>query len=326
MPLSPFRRAAWLRPVVIVLLLALAACSSTPRLPDDGGGRYKLGQPYSIKGRWYQPEFDPSYERTGIASWYGDYFHGRDTANGERFDKDLISAAHTTLPLPSLVEVTNLENGRKLVVRVNDRGPFVNDRLIDLSEAAASELGFREKGLARVRVRFLELASADGTPPRPTTGQAASPSRGTTQRAAAKPAAASPDPRNLGSTRIQTAALEPSAGGRQPQAGTLLPGDLDDLPQLSRTNDVPASGTSSATACLSSNNFVQIGAFSDRQRVDRISRGLRRLGDIRIDHVDSRSRSLFRLRVGPLDTRLRAFDVLAELRRLGYHEAYVISC
>lgn len=151
-----------------LLLLLLAACAGNRQVTPPGGGVYKLGAPYNIGGRWYYPEFDPHYNRTGIASWYGPGFDGQPTANGELFDSDAISAAHPTLPLPSLVEVTNLENGRRLVVRVNDRGPFVGERLIDLSEAAARELGFRDQGLARVRVRFLKLADdARGVPPQP---------------------------------------------------------------------------------------------------------------------------------------------------------------
>lgn len=160
------RAGFWL---ALLPLLLLAACGGG-REPPPGElrGVYKLGKPYQVNGRWYVPEFDPDYDRTGIASWYGEEFHGRPTANGERFDRTTISAAHPTLPLPSLVEVTNLDNGRRLVVRVNDRGPFVGDRLIDLSEAAARELGFRDRGLARVRVRFLQLADdARGVPPEP---------------------------------------------------------------------------------------------------------------------------------------------------------------
>jgi rare lipoprotein A len=154
---------------MLVLTLTLAACAGggEPQPASGEGGHYKLGRAYEINGRHYEPYFDPAYRARGVASWYGDPFHGRKTANGERFDKRRLSAAHTTLPLPSLVEVTNLENGRRLVLRVNDRGPFVDDRLIDLSEAAAAELGFKEQGLAPVEVRFLRLADADGTPPRP---------------------------------------------------------------------------------------------------------------------------------------------------------------
>ena len=126
-----------------------------------------MGKPYQIEGQWYHPYHDPEYNVVGIASWYGQAFHGRPTANGELFDKEAISAAHPTLPLPSLVKVTNLENGRELTLRVNDRGPFVGDRLIDLSEAAARELGYRDKGLARVRVQFVRFAERGVLPPKP---------------------------------------------------------------------------------------------------------------------------------------------------------------
>lgn len=112
-------------------------------------------RPYEIRGRRYQPAHQPDYDRTGVASWYGDAFHGRPTATGETFDMHALTAAHTTLPLPSLVEVTNLETGQAIQVRVNDRGPFVEDRIIDLSRAAADALGVRRQGLARVRVRYL---------------------------------------------------------------------------------------------------------------------------------------------------------------------------
>lgn len=168
------------RGAALALLLLAAACSSRPPAPtpgeEGGGGVYKLGQPYRINGRLYVPEFDPNYDRVGVASWYGDAFHGRPTANGELFDKERISAAHPTLPLPSRVRVTNLENGRSIELRVNDRGPFVGDRLIDLSQAAARELGFEEQGLARVRVQFLALDEARGTPPQPTPRLVAAPS------------------------------------------------------------------------------------------------------------------------------------------------------
>ena len=128
---------------------------------------YKLGQPYQIAGRWYYPEFDPSYDKVGIASWYGREFHGHTTANGEVFDRHELTAAHPTLPLPSIVRVTNLANHRQLELRVNDRGPFVGDRLIDLSQEAARELGFERQGIARVRIQFVGLADAKGEPPRP---------------------------------------------------------------------------------------------------------------------------------------------------------------
>ena len=129
--------------LVLLAGASLAACA-TPRYPSHatgpapgapmpGQGGYKVGAPYQVAGVWYVPKEDPSYDQTGVASWYGDEFHQKATANGEIFDMNAVSAAHTTLPMPSLVEVTNLDNGKKLVVRVNDRGPFVGNRIIDLS-------------------------------------------------------------------------------------------------------------------------------------------------------------------------------------------------
>lgn len=115
-------------------------------------------RPYQIRGRWYRPEEQPDYDVVGLASWYGDQFNGRPTATGERFDMHGLSAAHKTLPLPGLVEVTNLANGRRVVLRVNDRGPFVDDRIIDLSRGAAEALDLLNRGVGEVRVRYLGRA------------------------------------------------------------------------------------------------------------------------------------------------------------------------
>ena len=118
---------------------------------------YKVGNPYKINGKWYYPAVDYQYDEVGIASWFGPGFHGKTTANGEVFDQNKISAAHRTLPMPSVVKVTNLENGLVLEkVRINDRGPFARNRIIDLSKKAAEELGFIKNGVAKVRVEILE--------------------------------------------------------------------------------------------------------------------------------------------------------------------------
>lgn len=127
-----------------------------------GGGVYKVGSPYQIGGRWYVPREQPGYDQSGVASWYGADFHGRRTANGEVFDMEALTAAHPTLPLPALATVTNLDTGRTILVRINDRGPYAKDRLIDLSRRAARELGFVHNGTARVRVRYVGPAPLDG--------------------------------------------------------------------------------------------------------------------------------------------------------------------
>ncbi|MEO0791284.1 MAG: septal ring lytic transglycosylase RlpA family protein [Pseudomonadota bacterium] len=124
-------------------------------------GYRKVGKPYQIKGIWYTPRVDPNYDATGIASFYAHDFHDKPTANGETFDMHALTAAHKTLPLPSYVIVQNLENGRRVKVRVNDRGPFVAGRIIDLSKRAAQVLGFKRQGLAQVRVTYVGPAPLD---------------------------------------------------------------------------------------------------------------------------------------------------------------------
>jgi len=128
-----------------------------------GGGTYRVGKPYTIAGREYVPQEDINYTATGMASWYGEDFHGRTTANGEIFDMNSISAAHTTLPLPSYVRVTNLANRKSIVVRVNDRGPYIGDRVIDLSVKSAQLLGFHGHGLAKVKVEYVGRAPLAGS-------------------------------------------------------------------------------------------------------------------------------------------------------------------
>jgi rare lipoprotein A len=128
-------------------------------VPIGSGGVYKVGQPYDVAGVRYYPKEEPAYNKTGIASWYGDPFHGRRTANGEIYDMNELTAAHKTLPMPVYVRVTNLENGRALVVRVNDRGPFVNGRIIDMSRRGAQLLGFHKQGTAKVRVEVINTPS-----------------------------------------------------------------------------------------------------------------------------------------------------------------------
>ncbi|MGB3026419.1 septal ring lytic transglycosylase RlpA family protein [Paradevosia shaoguanensis] len=141
--------------------------SSSPRVsrsanPPRGGGRYLVGKPYTVRGQVYTPKEDPSYVAQGKASWYGADFHGRLTANGEIFSANAISGAHPTLPLPSYVRVTNLDNGRSLVVRVNDRGPYLPGRLMDVSARAADLLGFMNRGSANIQVNYVGPAPLQG--------------------------------------------------------------------------------------------------------------------------------------------------------------------
>src|SRR3954471_3550974 len=161
----------------VVACLALANCassdkfakrvdpkygvSSSPRVValgdpvPKGGGTYRVGKPYTVAGRIYVPEEDPNYRAEGLASWYGDDFHGRLTANGEVFDMQSLTAAHPTLPIPSYARVTNVRNSKSVIVRVNDRGPYHGNRLIDVSNKAAELLEFKGNGVARVRVEYV---------------------------------------------------------------------------------------------------------------------------------------------------------------------------
>jgi rare lipoprotein A len=132
------------------------------RMVPKGGGTYTVGKPYRVAGKTYVPQDNPRYSAVGLASWYGSAFHGRMTANGEVYDVNELTAAHPTLPLPSYARVTNLENGRSVVVRINDRGPFARNRVIDVSRAAADMLAFRDEGTARVEVDYVGPARMDG--------------------------------------------------------------------------------------------------------------------------------------------------------------------
>src|SRR5471032_3129803 len=158
-------------------VLLAASCSTAPKRPPPpedhtvtippNAGVYKVGQPYQVDNVWYYPREQPDYDETGIASWYGPTFYGHHTANGERYDANGLTAAHRTLPMPVNVRVTNLDNGKSLIVRVNDRGPFTKGRIIDLSERAATLLGYKAQGTARVRVTFVSRADMPGGRPQP---------------------------------------------------------------------------------------------------------------------------------------------------------------
>jgi rare lipoprotein A len=287
-----------------LLALGLAACASGPPEPKQASA-VKIGKPYQIKGRWYQPRYEPGYDEVGIASWYGDYFHGRPTANGERFDKDEISAAHKTLPLPSIVKVTNLENGRAMEIRVNDRGPFVGERIIDLSEGAARALGFRENGLAKVRVQFVRLDGElrDPLPAAPTLiAEARSP--------APRPPA----------TEIAVAALPAPVPAPAPARAVRAPSPP--APQARPVAVAAATPPRPACRLPSGPLYVQVGAFADPDEARRMRRAFT-TERAELQPVFRGQQALVRLRVGPMPDAESAIAALAQAKRLGAADAIV---
>jgi rare lipoprotein A len=291
-----------LRSIVVLALwlLMLAGCSSpSPR------GVYKLGQPYQVNGRWYYPEFDPDYDRVGTASWYGEQFHGRATANGERFDRKSVTAAHPTLPLPSLVRVVNLTNHRELVVRVNDRGPFVGDRLIDLSQEAARQLGFERQGLAQVRVQFVRLADADGEAPQPTTKRAEPPM---------PPRPAEPAPQLVGAApprHLVTAAPAQQLAAAAP------------APQLAATGPTSLVVATAPAQCNA--RFIQVGAFSEPLRARRVMAELHGLQAMPVSLAVPAEDHLARVLLGPIANPDAVDATLDRIKRFGFSEAFIIG-
>ncbi len=309
------------RAATLCLLMLAAACSTRPPTTPEGGGGptvgvYKLGAPYRINGRLYVPEYDPNYDRVGIASWYGDDFHGKPTANGEIFDKDRISAAHPTLPLPSRVRVTNLENGRSIELRVNDRGPFVGDRLIDLSQAAAKELGFADRGLARVRVQFLALDEARGTPPEPTVRLArAEPAR-------PEPVPSQPGPITL--ARAQPTASPAPRAAAAPERATAWPTARREFSAAGAVRLASFAPEPGAARCPLGSHWVQVGTFTEEVRWRAAVRTLAALEPARTEPVLVNGRAAMRVRLGPAEDRLEALALAERARRLGFPDVVVL--
>ncbi|MGF7147570.1 rare lipoprotein A [Sphingomonas zeicaulis] len=314
---------------VATLTLLLAGCGSTPR-PTAGAGRptggkvvdypVKVGAPYQVGGITYMPVDDPDYDMVGLASWYGGEFGGSPTANGERFDPGRMSAAHKTLPLPSYVEVTALDTGRTITVRVNDRGPFAGNRVIDLSQAAARALGIERSGTARVRVRRVypserdraalrsggQLAMrTDSVPARlPTAARAPTPPPQPQARSVPQPA---PQP-----YRVPTSAPAPQQG--QVPIGIPMP-----PPYSAPSTAMPQAAPAPAVAPLPESGgwFVQVGAFSSRERAAMIAGQL----GARVSDVGA----LHRVRLGPYASADAARDGVAKASAAGYADAQIVQ-
>jgi len=309
-----------------VVLLAggsLAACATTepkfsttapPPPATPGVGLKGTQKPYQIKGVWYYPREQPGYDQKGVASWYGDAFHRKATANGEIFDKDLVSAAHTTLPLPSLVEVTNLDNGRKLVVRVNDRGPFVDGRIIDLSHEAARELGYADKGLAHVRVRY--LGPAPSLPGEDSRRYA----RYTPPNAPRMAAAAPPPPKGADPDVVFTSAPLPKGQSIQISQSALPPLPT---PRAAAASQMAASPIASAAA-TSFGFRVQAGAYATADKAHRAVAQLTRAWPAVVEPMSQGGVTLYRVMLDGLSDQYEAEVLRQRVAEIGFRDARVI--
>ena len=307
---------------LVVLALVLAACSGARHAPvanaaagdTRGKSLYKIGSPYQIEGVWYYPAEDWSYDETGIASWYGEAFHGKDTANGETFNLNAITAAHRTLPLPTIVEVTNLENGRSLQVRVNDRGPYARGRIIDLSRRSAQLLGFESPGTAKVRVRILVSESI----------QAASLARhnGGDDRAVATLDTPKPEP--LPPVAAQPLAPPPGVRAVPPPLPPALPAPQQ-APQLAAVAPPPPPVEQVTIASVRpSQIFIQAGAFSKPDNANRVKSRIDQFGPVNVTGVRNQGIDMYRVRLGPIPNVEEADRLLAQVVGSGLAEARIV--
>ena len=275
-----------------------------------GGGYYTVGKPYEIGGEWYTPREDPGYDRVGSASWYGELFHGRRTANGEIYDMDRLTAAHPTLPLPVYARVTNLNNGRSIVVRINDRGPYARDRLIDLSRRSAELLGFRGHGTATVRVKYLGRAPLNGDDTYERRYLASQSwvhlaakkksGRGVVDLAAlqsiAKETLPAENPENLNHPlRVAVPANEAASSNRTPQAwqaGTKAA--LAASPQTTGALPLDAQPTASMQGTM-----IQAGSFKNRDNAERARIVLSAVAPVEVTPIDVGADVYYRVRIGP---------------------------
>ncbi len=300
---------------LIVTGVVLSACSRGKKSSDQnlskrviklgqtvpkGGGRYKIGDPYKIGGRWYTPRVNPSYDRVGVASWSGEMFHGRYTANGEIYDMNALSAAHTTMPLPSYARVTNLQNGRSLVMRVNDRGPYAHDRIIDLSRRSAQALGFARNGTARVRVQYIGSAPLNGDDSLERRVYA---SRPWARMAQATQNQLMADSIVVGSLPVESNTVKPSANAWATH---------------SRTASVPPIATQMGGFS------IQAASFRNRDFAASLRTKLANLGAAYVQRANIAGKTYYRVRLGPYDKRHDADEALRAVVGTGVTDARIM--
>jgi rare lipoprotein A len=301
-----------------------ATAPGDPSAPDLGP-RYKVGDPYQVKGVWYYPKVDYGYVEEGIASWYGPNFHGNATANGAVFDQYKVSAAHRTLPMPSMVRVTNLENGRSIKVIVNDRGPFHQSRIIDLSRRGAQLLGFETKGTALVRVEILEaeslrLASMVPGGPAPSGMTQVADTRPEPPPPSSAPTASvdgedlAPPPGSDGTT-VAASAEPPAEDTAPPEAPT----EREDLVEIDANEDVTM-----VAVAASPDVFIQAGAFSLFDNANRARSQLSYLGPVVVQEYTRSDTPLFRVRLGPVREDANLEQLLVSVIAAGYGDAHIV--
>ena len=268
--------------------------------------RYKVGEPYNVGGVWYYPARDLAYDETGIGSWYGDEFAGKLTANGEIFDPQKITAAHKTLPMPSVVRVTNLDNGRSLVVRVNDRGPFVPGRIIDLSRESARLLGFKDQGLAKVRVKLLaeqSLRLEDLA------------KQGKFPQVDGKPDTPMPEFNAVGASDVTFSATSNSGRSNYNAEDGQSAIDLLSNAHVGEVINVPPIETSI---------WVQVGAFHSETNAVNVLNRIETVSAGQVSRINLDGQVLHRVRLGPVNEVDEADRLLSAVFDLGFKGARII--
>ena len=288
-----------------------------------GGGVYVTGSAYQVDGVWYQPREDPTYDRVGKASWYGELFHGRRTANGEIYDMDRLSAASPTLPMPVYARVTNLENERSIIVRVNDRGPYANDRIMDLSRRSAELLGFRDKGTAPVRVQYLARAPLNGDDSYErrylaSQGWAQVASRGGPREPAAVRSLKPAHPQTVAPVAVRSAPVDAvPAPGVVPQLRWQASARSSAAPRPLRQGKAGRNGAGGF--------LIQAGSFRGEDNAERARSSLSGIAPVEVDPIGTGSETTFRVRVGPFADELAANAALARVTEAGYRGAKIVA-
>ena len=318
--------------LVMAIMAVVGACAETQlaihsvkRVADvvekKPQAHYKVGKPYQIGGTWYYPKEDYEYDETGIASWYGAKFHGRKTANGDIYDMNTLTAAHRTLPMPSYVRVTNMENGRSLVLKVNDRGPFARGRIIDISRRGSQLLGFQKQGTAKVRVQILADKSRalafrmNNQVKLERIGSPITVKRLPKAKVSAVSLPPPPGARVSANQGPATVALSPPAGASNVSEPRRAPGSA------ARASGEIITGKVSETKVGSSNIFVQAGAFGEYANANRVQARLASVGPVKISSVLINGLDLYRVWVGPLASVEDADRILESVARAGYRSA-----